>query len=333
MEKKRECEVVQDLLPSYIDKILHKESEKLIEDHIKQCEECSNILDNMQEKVEIKDIEQKRQIDYLKKIKRKGKIKIIFSILLVIFFIFLMLYLYNFILIASMRKTYRDTVNMDNYYYEVRSYMGEQGVSIQKIWKKGDKIKIENGSYHNEDETYHEDFTSYETIGSKEKIQIKERENIANKKQDFYETSKETALPYPTLISDVPKDNSDTRNLNFYRMIFNLGAPFYNPIVGIDRKEFGKPYYIMKTKDTETWIDRETLRPIKSIGYTSGVEYYSNSDVVKSKYTGIDYYILKPDTVTEEDVQIPDLSKYKVTKTVIEWDKEKGDLITIETEK
>ena len=39
MDKK--CEIVQDLLFGYKDNTLHNESQKLVEEHLKTCENCN----------------------------------------------------------------------------------------------------------------------------------------------------------------------------------------------------------------------------------------------------------------------------------------------------
>ncbi len=44
MEKKTECEIVQDLLISYSDEVLNKESKKLVERHLLECEKCQERL-------------------------------------------------------------------------------------------------------------------------------------------------------------------------------------------------------------------------------------------------------------------------------------------------
>ena len=44
MEKKTECEIVQDLLLGYVDETLNKESKKLVEKHLIECENCSERL-------------------------------------------------------------------------------------------------------------------------------------------------------------------------------------------------------------------------------------------------------------------------------------------------
>ena len=36
---KKECKIVQDLLPSYVDKLTNEETNQYIEEHLKECKE------------------------------------------------------------------------------------------------------------------------------------------------------------------------------------------------------------------------------------------------------------------------------------------------------
>jgi len=39
------CEVIKDLLPLYVDGVASEESRALIEDHLKECEDCRQYLE------------------------------------------------------------------------------------------------------------------------------------------------------------------------------------------------------------------------------------------------------------------------------------------------
>lgn len=47
MDKK--CEIVRDLLFGYKDNTLHNESKKLVEEHLKTCENCNKIFQDLKE--------------------------------------------------------------------------------------------------------------------------------------------------------------------------------------------------------------------------------------------------------------------------------------------
>ena len=51
MEKKTECEIVQDLLLGYVDDTLNAESNRLVEKHLVECENCIERLKEMKEDI------------------------------------------------------------------------------------------------------------------------------------------------------------------------------------------------------------------------------------------------------------------------------------------
>ena len=92
------CEVVRDLLPSYVDGLTNDVSNQAVEQHIKICENCRKLYHEMQETVNgeylsEQDLEQMGQkanfkvpseIDYLKKIRRKNRMRILAAVLTVV---------------------------------------------------------------------------------------------------------------------------------------------------------------------------------------------------------------------------------------------------------
>ena len=44
MSEKRNCKIVQDLLPNYIDKLTNDETNQYIEEHLAKCNECKKIF-------------------------------------------------------------------------------------------------------------------------------------------------------------------------------------------------------------------------------------------------------------------------------------------------
>ena len=69
MKEERKCQIVQDLLPNYIENLTNEETNKYIEEHLLQCEECRKVLDNMKKDIEINnDIKkEKPKVRYIKK--------------------------------------------------------------------------------------------------------------------------------------------------------------------------------------------------------------------------------------------------------------------------
>lgn len=70
MKSNLPCEVVQDLLPSYVDGLASEKTNELVEEHVEECDQCGSILRGMRAElgspIEMKE-EEKQEIDFLKK--------------------------------------------------------------------------------------------------------------------------------------------------------------------------------------------------------------------------------------------------------------------------
>lgn len=76
--KQIDCDVIKDLLPSYIDKVSSKATNDLIEEYIETCKSCTSKLKEMNKEIDVKPLySQEDKIDYLKGY-RKNKRKFIF---------------------------------------------------------------------------------------------------------------------------------------------------------------------------------------------------------------------------------------------------------------
>lgn len=83
--EKRDCKIVRDLLPNYIEKLTHKVTNEFIEEHIASCEECRIALQDMSGEVEVEEFNQDEEIKYLKRINTKVKMTIgIVSLIVII---------------------------------------------------------------------------------------------------------------------------------------------------------------------------------------------------------------------------------------------------------
>ena len=80
---KLSCEVIRDLFPSYIDGLTSEASNQEIEAHLQECEECRQLLASMKggEEAFAPEESEKKEIDFLKKNKKRNLMIILFSIL------------------------------------------------------------------------------------------------------------------------------------------------------------------------------------------------------------------------------------------------------------
>ncbi len=83
--KNLDCNVIKDLLPSYIDKVSSDETNEIVEEHISKCADCYNTLKAMDKEINIEILDNKlEQIDYLRKYRNNKILTVIFAILVVI---------------------------------------------------------------------------------------------------------------------------------------------------------------------------------------------------------------------------------------------------------
>ena len=83
--KQINCDVIQDLLPSYSDKVSSDATNKLVEEHLKNCKKCNIALNNMNKEIDTEFVEnQEEQLDYLKKYRKNRTKSVIKAVLLTI---------------------------------------------------------------------------------------------------------------------------------------------------------------------------------------------------------------------------------------------------------
>lgn len=94
--EKRDCKIVRDLLPNYIEKLTDEVTNEFIEEHILKCEECRKVLHDMNGEVEIEEFNQDEEIKYLKRLNTKVKMIIAtISLIVIIIASSISIYMYN----------------------------------------------------------------------------------------------------------------------------------------------------------------------------------------------------------------------------------------------
>lgn len=69
----KDCKIVQDLLPNYIEELTDEVTNQYIEEHIATCSECANVLKSMNGEIKLEAIQQDKEINYLKKVRKRVK--------------------------------------------------------------------------------------------------------------------------------------------------------------------------------------------------------------------------------------------------------------------
>ena len=77
------CGVVGDLLPSYVETLLGEESRQAVDRHVENCASCATKLKAMTAPAAEPSEETVKEVDYLKRIKRRNRLRVILAALLV----------------------------------------------------------------------------------------------------------------------------------------------------------------------------------------------------------------------------------------------------------
>lgn len=69
MKENLDCSIVQDLLPSYIEKLTSDVTNQAVEEHISSCEQCQEMLNIMRVEISTQKTAPQKELKFLKKIK------------------------------------------------------------------------------------------------------------------------------------------------------------------------------------------------------------------------------------------------------------------------
>ena len=265
---KKECEIINDLLPNYVENLVSEETKKFVNEHISNCEQCKKQLEILREdrnKINIKSKnEQKIELDYLKKYNKKMiLLKIILITIMALITILIAFsiyrYIYNSKVVENVERKISEITDLNNYHiYETQYYKFNQNneenyYTTEIFYKDGKYKKIEKINSKNSE------------LDNKEFVKYWSKDEILNKSELLeYETYNKTG----ELIMRMP---------NIY-----LGEGMVKAInivmLNIRIDEFkGTECYVLRNSDKssyrEIWIDKETMLPMREIQNIYGVQY------------------------------------------------------------
>lgn len=303
MNKKTECEIIQDLLLGYVDDVLNEESKKFVEKHLLECKECQSKLNEIQKDIENNENNQKKQIDYLKKIRKRNTIKTILISVGIVFFIFFIFYLRKFIIINDFMNKAEKTIKSNNFYRETAQVVTNDAVAISKEWYKDGKYKLETEIYS--DDGVEKWPTEYGTVDSDERITIDhQNKKVVIESGESVKLLNETKkLKFGTFIQDY---GFKTRLQWTFK--FSIRTSTY---------DIGREYYVLNDKyakdfNYEVWIDKDIGLPLREKGNEITKTVFKGTNIVKDEIDVKHEYKYEFDIVTDEDVAVPDLTGYKV---------------------
>ncbi|MBQ2836059.1 MAG: zf-HC2 domain-containing protein [Clostridia bacterium] len=302
MEKKIECKIVQDLLLGYVDDVLNEESKKVVERHLSECDMCQKRLKEIQQDIENNEITQKKEIDYLKKIRIKNRIKSIFIAVGILFLIAFIIFLRNFIIVSDLSNKAEKSLASENYYREsVQRISSDKAVLVKEYYKDG-KYKTITETYT--DEGVYVGTATYATANSGERIEIDSENKIV--RIDRSEFAKK-------MNSENNLKNLHSAKSSFiYNFLKALCCSIHTSYEGL-----GREYYVLSVWDRdkgEMWIDKETGLTLKNDLESNGtvVNYYPGTNIIKEEFRLVNEYRYEFDVVTDEDVTVPDYTGYEI---------------------
>lgn len=288
MDKKKECKIVQDLLPNYIDKLTNEETNTFIEEHLKECDNCNKILADMQKNIELNTSKNnKKEVKYMKKY--KTRMLVLKSIILLIVLIFVVIIGRKVIIISDLQSKTNEYVNSKNYHRIIYTYDKDKTAKLE-VFVLGDKKRVIRTMMIGNEKNVTEMFFD----GTKTNIYIEKGDKkIAQLNQEL-------------IIAESLYNALYTENLA-YTVFASIPAT-------VNNKEFNgeECYYITnfnslynESKDG-IYIDKETGLVLRSVTRTETM-----TDGDKFILPTIDY-VYEFNTVTEEDFIEPDISEYDV---------------------
>ena len=279
MKENRNCKIVQDLLPNYIEKLTTEETNQFIEEHLKECDECKKVLENMQKDIQLNAEKQdKREVKYMKKY--SNKMKVLKYILLALIIIYIAIVLRRTFIMFSLSEKAKENKSYDNYYAKLYSYHGDSLTITESYNKDGNHLTT----------------MTRITVDGEQRLKLtfynKDNEQIAlaESEEGKYILNTETTAGWNVSPVTYVGDG----------FLINMQLAF---IMGIDSDYCnGKECYVIKGSSYERYIDKETGLAIRNIDKNPG----QNDRSVDYEYTF--------NTVEDTDIVKPDTTGYEVVE-------------------
>lgn len=307
INEKKNCEIIQDLLPNYIEQLTSEKTNQQIEEHLYNCKECKKMFNDMRKEVELHTKKSDdREINFLKKYENKLKIsRLLLLIILVILFIFIINTGRKIAIISDLSN--KATTHESSTNFHVIEYSYNQG-----NYKKMEMFKLENKVKM---------IITIVRDGDKKTITMFGNEKIPDYNDRYLtniyvetEDNKVVYLNQNIGISNIfIKDTLSTENwwdLYKYSMKSNITKTTYNG---------NECYYITNFQGEKAYsnmgmyIDKNTGLSINNVAYE-----YNNSDGTRGR-TETTELIYNFDTVTEDDFIEPNIAEYETKDAIVSF--------------
>ena len=277
--KKYECEIIQDLLPNYIENLTSKNTNEYISKHLLECKQCSNIYNKLNDMSNNNDdLKNKKFVKYSKKF--KFRFNLLKCIVIFILLIFIVNIIRNIIIIESLLSKSEKYKDATNYYSRYQQYNENTYCVI---------------------ETYHYDNKYYRTMRSILKVSGEsffaeqkydgEKVIFYSKNADGDEGTQELdngggIMPVEPR-SYIFEDKDIITKIRNY-ILCDIESVNYN---GIECYRFTNHYHSALGVDDEVYINKE-----------NGLLVRRTSERLEGEYRDVQDVLFEFDTITEEKI-------------------------------
>lgn len=139
MKEIKDCKIIQDLLPNYIDGLTNDQTNEFIKSHLKECNNCPKILENMKKEIDLNaQKSSKQEVNYIKKF--KNHLRTLQGILLVILLAFVIVTGRKTAILMDLKDKANQYSTYTNYYMKSTDY--GSGLSLTtEVYRKENQYK------------------------------------------------------------------------------------------------------------------------------------------------------------------------------------------------
>ncbi len=299
MKEQKICNIVQDLLPNYIENLTNEETNKFIDEHLKECCECKQTLESLQKDLKVDDtVRDKKTVKYFKKY--KSKLRTLRIILLIIIVAFVGNTVRKMVIISQMSNKAEMYVNSENYHIMHYIYNKDKTI-ISEQFVLGDKIKsttIELTPKKRDIVTYYA-----------KKYGIDERGNDMCKTNIYTETENKKIAELNT--NHGISGGSPMNWLETYDFLHLILASIHSSIKTTTYE--GKECYYISSNPKKCYFFENNMHIDKDTGLVINAGacevLYVDGHLDRAPATD---YIYEFNTVTEDDFIEPDINEYEL---------------------
>ena len=295
----KECKIIRDLFPSYIDGLTSESTNQYIQEHLNRCEECKKVLETMQKEIKLNTTKKdSKEVKYIKKFNKK--IRILKSIIIGILIIILLLLARNIIILVSLNNRAENYTSSSNFYMKELNYGGViENIDIYEKYVKDNKYIMKAETVSNFCRIKSANYYNGETLNRYVEFKYAE-ENEKNQSSKIAYLNDNENILFPTLLNEL--DFEISMELHGISLLFStITSEKCNQKdcyrVSIPSSKGGS--------STIYYVEKETGLVIRIIAGRS-------VDVDGKRYDCVTDFKYEFDTVTDEDFIEPDISVYEI---------------------